>query len=291
MDVFGPNQERFTEKDIYSPVKLAQMRTMELRKTDKSIVIPVDHPTKKHFRVLGGAYGEIDARGPKLETHDKCVDYLEKRLAFAKDAFRITSFVLKGDVQINTFSGRPTPKNGAKPVRDLQAIFKPLPGANYAWYRGPSSRARFDDQRYIEPDLCGRPAVSFQPTNENPGIIIEVIRTHAPDEPTFARLFKLSKTAHFVIFYIIPDDDEESQHNRLWPEGGILDLRVTFYLVNGRFYESGIEIPWTGSTQTHRYQQCVKGVLERAKHEAISKEKARRLAAVREAKDGEAAKT
>jgi len=164
-------------------------------------------------------------------------------------------------------------------------------GANYAWYQGASSRARFDDQRYIEPDLCGRPAASFQPTNDNPGIVIEVIRTHAPDEPTFARLFKLSKTAHFVIFYIIPDDDKESQHNRLWPERGIWDLRVTFYLANGRLYESGIEIPWTGSTQAHRYRQCVKGVLEQAKKEAISIEEMRRLAEIRLAKDGKAAKT
>jgi hypothetical protein len=78
------------------------------------------------------------------------------------------------------------------------------PHKRYEWWRKASDcRIPFADERYIQPDICGRDVASFYPGAHNRSVIIEVIQTHYPEEETFFRLLQLSKQNRLVVFYFI----------------------------------------------------------------------------------------
>lgn len=266
MKVFGPDKEAFTEADISSSAKRDEMRSKVLKNDLGEIVVVVNHPTKKHFRVLGSAFGEKPAGVEKDGSHDVCVEYIKRHFEEYDRSFRIVSWVLTCKTNIYRETGRPGPSRGEKRTVEIQTIAQPSPDVSYQWYQGAAARARFKDQFYIEPDLCGRPQNSFQPNGTNVGIVVEVIRTHCPEPGSFARLLTLSKTANLIIFYFIPEDSNECQFNRAWIKNGVFELTVSFYILNGKFYESGVHIPPSGRSAEHLYAQYVKGVLNDAKN-------------------------
>jgi len=259
MEVYGDKpKDKFNENDISIAQTLALMRTMRLTTKNGDIVVPVAHATKPHFRVIFSGYQEKDSASPgNKENHDGCVDYLKKYLEKAKDTFRLQTFLLDNKTYIDRATNRVRLSVGEKRNLVEQIIFRPDLGSQYAWFNGASARARFSDGCFVESDLVGRPSLSFHPTGRNPGIIIEVIQTHPPEKLTFQRLYEMSLAAHFVIFYIIPDQHFESQYNRIWPMGNVCCLRFTFYMFGGKLFENGVHIPWKNKEITAKHQELL----------------------------------
>lgn len=269
MNVTGTNNRQYTESNIANAKDLAEMRSTVLRNQAQQIVIPVNHPTRKHFRTVGKASAERLLGEAQDSTHDKCIVYLKRLLEEAGDSFQIVTLVPNFSAYIHSKSGRPAASKGEKKTYDLQPIFISEPGSCYKWFTGPSARVHFPDGSYIESDLCGKATASFCASRTMPDIVIEVIRTHPPDAATFEKLIELSTKNTFVLFFIIPEDSVESQINRAWRMRQ-LDLRVSFYLKDGLFYEAGIHIPESGCERAAVYAQLVSGVLKGAMSEAIS---------------------
>jgi hypothetical protein len=96
----------------------------------------------------------------------------------------------------------------------------------------------------------------FRPNGRLPGIIIEVIREHPPEEKTFGQLLSLSQSANIVFFYLIDDKKFDTHFNRVFFNNGYL-IRFNFYMMGGKLFESGIEIPWIGGSIAERHQQCL----------------------------------
>lgn len=265
----GENNRTYTESDIKNATKLAEMRSTVLRNDEKQIVVPVNHPTSKHFRTIGNSLAERLVGDAHDTKHNECIAYLKRILEKAGDVFQVVTLVPNFSAYIHSESGRPAAQKGEKKTYDLQPIFKSCAGSDYKWFSGSDARVRYPDGSYIESDLCGKATASFCASQSRPDIVVEVIRTHPPDFETFEKLLGLSRNNTFVLFFIIPERDVESQMNRAWPVP-TLDVRVSFYLKDGLFYESGIHIPETGKTRSQAYAQLVSGVLESAMKEAVS---------------------
>lgn len=268
----GENNKSYTELDIAKAKELAEMRSTVLRNEQQQIVVPVNHPTSKHFRVIGSAPAERLLGDAHNSTHNKCIIYLKRMLEKSGDAFQIVTLVPTFSAYIHPKSGRVAAKKNEKKRYDFQPIFKSRAGSDYKWFTGSDARVRYPDGSYIESDLCGKATSSFCASHSQPDIVLEVIRKHPPDFATFEKLLELSRNNTFVLFFIIPGDDVESQMNRAWPIPQ-LDLRVSFYLKDGLFYESGIHIPETGATRLEAYAQLVTGVLDSTKKEVLSIQK------------------
>ncbi|MCV0324209.1 MAG: Uncharacterized protein K0R79_2023 [Stenotrophomonas indicatrix] len=275
MIVTGSNQKTYTEDDIQNALSLAEMRSTVLFNNKSQIVAPVNHPTQKHFRVLGKPSNAKLKGDPHDTNHDRCIAYLERFLKNAGDSFEIASFVPKFRAYIHKKTGRPAASIGESKTYELQTVFSAIAGSGYRWFTGPSARVIYPDGSYIESDLCGRATATFYPTRVKPNIVIEVIRSHPPDFDTFERLVELSKNNTFVLFFLIPENDDnsvESQFNRAWRKDR-LQLRVSFYLMDGMFYEAAVHIPDSGTNRRGVYEQLVSGVLNTVRKEALSPEK------------------
>ncbi|WP_286071344.1 hypothetical protein [Stenotrophomonas sp. 57] len=272
MIVTGSNQKRYTEDDIRDALSLAEMRSTVLFNNESQIVVPVNHPTRKHFRALGQPSKAKLKGDPHDTNHDRCIAYLENFLKNAGDSFEIVTFVPRFSAYIHKETGRPAASKGESKTYELQPVFNAIAGSDYRWFTGPSARVIYPDGSYIESDLCGRATATFYPTRLKPNIVIEVIRSHPPDFDTFERLVELSKNNTFVLFFLIPENDDnsvESQFNRAWRKHR-LQLRVSFYLMDGMFYEAAVHIPDSGINRRAVYEQLVSGVLNTVRREALS---------------------
>jgi len=219
----GITGRTYTEADILGHL-YPRMKDEPLLNDQDELVIPVrmkDHP---HFRRIGKAsFGTRIGISENNPTHNECVRYLHEELANPMNTrVSISSYIFAEDRS-----------------REEQVIFSTLPTSEYCWFLESEARVAFDDQTYIQPDLAGRDVRRFFPRASCPNIIIEVVRTHAPDENTFRRLYELSLANTMIVFYFIAEGYRAGKLNNVRREQGLLTLRVSHYMLNGLPYKNG----------------------------------------------------
>lgn len=209
-DIFGNNYPRMKEEALLDD--------------DDCLVVPVRNERSPHFRRLGNpSFSNRLGRIENNPTHDNCVqDILDKLADQDLESIEFSTYVFEDD----------------KPYEE-QIIFTPLNDSEYAWCKEGDAKIAFHDETYIQPDLAGRDLKKFFPRSAYPNIIIEVIRTHHPEQNTFEKLFELSKTNHHIYFYFIAEGENISKFNHIKIEDNILKIRFSHYMIGGNIFKNG----------------------------------------------------
>jgi hypothetical protein len=84
-------------------------------------------------------------------------------------------------------------------------------------------------------------------------VIIEVIRTHHPDESTFQRLLELSKINHHVYFYFVAESKQTSKLNHFEAKNGNLTIRFSHYIIGGVLFRNGKEFPSQSESEAYEH--------------------------------------
>lgn len=181
----------FKANEISDDNVYAQMKLCVLVDESETMVVPVRRRDALHFRRLGGQQKFTACnRAPTTVEHGKAVAGLLDRLTNAKGDLRFVTYVFEdGDQGANG--------------KEEQPIFKVLSKSEYRWYS--ENQIRFDDGKYIQPDISGRDITKMGPGSANPGVIIEVIDTHPPEMETFEKLMSLSRSGYAVFFFLLKD--------------------------------------------------------------------------------------
>lgn len=212
----------YTEQDIFTEL-YPRMKEEPLFNRDDELVVPVRNADRPHFRRVGRAsFLRRLGRSENNPTHNDCVLYLYENLSEAQNQISISSYIFAEDGS-----------------REEQVIFATGRNSDYRWFREGDARIAFDDGTYIQPDLAGRDTNRFFPRASCPNIIVEVIRTHAPDLEAFKKLYELSLANSMVIFYFIGDASFSSKLNHMKEDEGNLVLRVSHYMIGGQPYNNG----------------------------------------------------
>lgn len=216
------SQNVYTEQDIFT-TQYHRMREEPLLNGDDELVIPVRNENRPHFRRVGRAsFGRRIGRGENDLTHNACVDKIFQKLSVPNRRSRLTTYVF-----------------APGSARMEQVFFAPGVTSAYKWYKEADARIAFDDGTYIQPDLAGRDANRFFPRASCPNVIIEVVRTHAPEEQTFQRLYELSLANTIVVFYFIAEGKSSGILNHLTDDPAMFTLRVSHYMIGGELYNNG----------------------------------------------------
>ena len=228
----------YTEEDIFDPRVYPRMKEEPLLNDDDCLVVPVRNENAPHFRRVGSpSFGTRLGRDENNPTHDECVQYIFDELNDDEiDNVQFSTYVFNDNRQY-----------------EEQVIFKPIDGDNYSWFMENECRTAFSDDTYIKPDLAGRDVAKFSPTSAYPNVILEVIRTHIPDQDTFKKLFELSKCNYHIYFYFIAEGNNSSRINHLRNDGQILTIRVSHYLIGGKLFKNGQEYYSQGENESFEH--------------------------------------
>ena len=216
----------YTEEDIFDSRVYPRMKEEPLLNDDDCLVVPVRNESAPHFRRIGSpSFGTRLGRDENNPTHDNCVQYIFDELTDDEiDNVQFSTYVFND-----------------KRKFEEQVIFKPVHGSNYLWFMENECRTAFSDDTYIKPDLAGRDAAKFSPRAAYPNVILEIIRTHIPDQGTFEKLFELSKCNHHIYFYFIAEGNNSSRINHLHVSEEVLTIRVSHYMIGGKLFRNGQE--------------------------------------------------
>jgi hypothetical protein len=220
------SKTEYSEDDILIDALYRKMSSEVLLRFDGRqrpvIVTPVRRVGAPHFRAVAGtAFRRRIGRRENDPSHTRCIKFLTDRLL--NKQLEVATRVFEGNAHTE------------------QIIFASPPKAIYSWWTSAKDcRIVFDKGRYIIPDVCGRDPSAFFPGGKNRNIVIEVIRTHAPEQRTFAYLRELSKQNHVILFYFIAEDNISSGYNRYDDEDDhLFRLRIAFYLIDGAMWGNG----------------------------------------------------
>lgn len=218
----GISGRKYSEDDIFDDLYI-KMKAEPLFNEADELVVPVRKKGGAHFRRIGNAsFGTQIGRAENDPTHNACVKHLHDELSdLINDRVTISSYIFAEDGSF-----------------EEQALFSTLPHTQYRWFMEADARIAFDDHKYIQPDLAGRDSSLFFPRASRPNIIIEVIRTHAPEQETFKRLYELSLANTIVVFYFVASG-KSSKLNNLRRADSLLTLRVSHYIIDGEVYKNG----------------------------------------------------
>ncbi len=245
----------YSEKDIFDPAAYPRMKEEPLIDSDDCIVIPVRNQGSPHFRRVGlPSFGARLGRSENDPTHNACVDQLFEKLSDEG---------IEGiDFYTYVFSDAGE--------REDQVIFSTQPDAAYKWFKETDSKIGFADGTYIQPDLGGRDSDRFFQKSAYPTVLIEVVRTHHPDEKTFFKLLELSKMNCHTFFYFIGEGKTFSVLNNFKTAGGRLRIRFSKYLLGGVLYNNGKAFHSKKSDETdgHWYQYVQNTYFRTAKEKA-----------------------
>ncbi|RZO10655.1 hypothetical protein EKG40_03550 [Pseudomonas moorei] len=211
----------YNEAEIFDNYRYTAMRSEPLLSANDEIVIPVRNQTRPHFRRLGNpSFGARLGRDENDPTHDNCVNYLLDELTSS------ASIILS----IYVFD--------AEGNHNRQVIFATLPGSTYRWFKEADARVAFHDGSFIQPDIGGRDVGKFFPRSSSPNILIEVVRTHAPDLETFKKLHELSLANTIVVFYFIASNKSSGKLNNIPVNENAFEIRISHYMLNGDVYRN-----------------------------------------------------
>ncbi len=244
----------YSVANIFDDAVYPRMKEEPLLNALDELVVPVRKVGAPHFRRMGKAsFGKRIGRTENNPTHNECVRVLHEQLSDT-DVTRVS-------ISTYLFS------EGA---REEQVIFSTLPGSDYRWFMEADARIAFENDTYIQPDLSGRDANRFFPRASCPNIIIEVIRTHEPEEETFNRLYELSRTNTLVVFYVIGEGSRGGKLNNFRRNGEELTLRISHYLIAGQPYVNGVAVKALGEDETlaHWHKYLTNSYFKKAKESA-----------------------
>lgn len=214
----------YLEVEIFTQTRFEKMKTELLHAPGEpqTIVVPVRKTGSPHFRTLSSAPQDIRVGSSETnDTHTRAIRFLLKSLR-ARPQLQLMTFVFDGDkVEEQTICKVPmrTEENG------------------YKWWT--EARIRIDQNRFIQPDICGRSDRDFLPLADEAGIVIEVIQSHYPDEQTFQHLVALSARNYIVIFYFVSKDGWGSAYSSVDPDNGdVVKVRSSFWLANGELFRN-----------------------------------------------------
>ncbi|MFY0677344.1 MAG: hypothetical protein JXR18_08680 [Neptuniibacter sp.] len=217
----------YSEQDIFDARLYPRMKEEPLLNADDCIVVPVRNENAPHFRRVGNpSFGKRLGPEENNPTHDDCVQFLFDELTGA-------------DVENVKFSTYVFNDNGKF---EEQVVFQPLPDSEYLWFMEDDCRTAFSDETYIKPDISGRDSSKYFPRSVFPNIILEIVRTHIPDEKTFQKLVELSKCNHQVYFYFIAEGNDRSRINHFKYENRNFIIRISHYLIGGKLFKNGEEV-------------------------------------------------
>jgi hypothetical protein len=220
----------FQANEIADDHVYAQMRLCVLVDGGETIVVPVRRTDAWHFRRLGGQQKFTACkRASTTVEHGKAVAGLLDRLTEAKGDLRFVTYVFEHGNQ---------GANG----KEEQPIFKVLSKSEYRWYG--ENQIRFDDGKYIQPDISGRDIAKMGPGSANPGVIIEVIDTHPPEMETFEKLMSLSRSGYAVFFFLLKDTNPffAQFYNSVKNLSPVTQIRFTCALLKGVLVVNGERI-------------------------------------------------
>jgi hypothetical protein len=223
----------------YDPVKA--IRTYA--KADGTVV-------RAHFALIGTSTGERIGRGERDDkTHERTIDTLLAALNAAGSNLAFTTTVFKKNNEHSEFWRCPT-------------------GSDYRWVREPETRQWFPNKKYIQPDLYGFDDKRRTAGPLNKSVVIEVIRTHEPEEETYDRLVELSKVNHLVMFYYCHPNRSNASWLGMMEEADPATkqpsrLRTELYLLDGTFYKSGR--PFRSDLDDEKRRAAILNELERIK--------------------------
>lgn len=257
----------YSINDIGKPDKYASMKCEPLVDEHGVPLTPVRLKGSYHYRRLGG---EVQLQGlpraPKDPTHDQIVRTLHQRLDASEGKLEFYTYVFDNDYrQKKKAALEEIERRGMKEdkgfIKEYLAEHAPIPeqplfmapkNEQYAWFKEATGVIRFSDERFIQPDITGRGSSTLTPTGRLPGLIIEVIRTHIPDQETFKKLVQLSRMAYQVYFYFTDSKGSASRYNdtRTCKRDGVnfLRIRVAIYLQGGELVSNGEVVGIPSST-------------------------------------------
>lgn len=247
--------KEYTEQDIFNPCEYPRMKDEPLFDADDRLVIPVRNKESPHFRRIGSSsFGKRVGRSEDNPTHNSCVQLLLGTLS-------------DGGIQGIDFYTYVFADDGS---HEEQVIFSTLPTGSYRWYKEADSRIAFTDGTYIQPDLGGRDETKFFQRSLCPNVLIEVIRTHHPDEKTFFKLIELSKTSHHIYFYFINEGQSASKLNSFKIDSGRLKIRFSHYIFDGKIFRNGKPQPIQKESETaeHWFNYIENSYFKSAKEKA-----------------------
>lgn len=248
----------YYEEDILNPTKYAAMRTEVLIKDEDVLVVPVRNKRRPHFRALTrGVFGSRIGPIERDPSHNKCVEKLlteiqSRRLTLLTKVFR--EELAPGEVP------------------DDQVLFDQPSG--YEWGREHEVRISIGNGTFIQPDIAGRNCSLFHANALNPTVIIEVIRTHPPDEVTFGHLLDLTRIGHLVVFHFIASGELDSKYNRIRSgRSGAVEIRCAYYLAGGAVYKNA-RVWEQGARSPEEWYQYLLGEYWGPAMEAVEREAA-----------------
>ncbi|WP_445010889.1 hypothetical protein [Vreelandella stevensii] len=216
----------YLEEHIFDSHLYPRMKKEPLLNDDGCLVVPVRNENAPHFRRIGSpSFGKRLGRDENNPTHDNCVKFLFDELTSDQiTRVRFSTYVFNDNRKF-----------------EEQVIFEPLQESEYLWFMENDCRVSFSDETYIKPDLSGRDSSKFFPRAAYPNVVLEVIRTHIPDQKTFQKLLELSKCNHHIYFYFIAESKDRSRINHFKTEEKIFTIRVSHYLIGGKLFRNGKE--------------------------------------------------
>lgn len=215
----------YNEDEILKSPRFELMKEEVLHAPNEpeTIVVPVRNKFKPHFRILSKApQAKRVGSGESNPTHTKVIDFLLRSLR-KRPQLQVMTLVFEEDrIEQQTIC--------KVPARKTQK--------GYTWWS--EARIRIDQNRYIQPDICGRSERDFLPLRDEPGVVIEVIQTHYPDEHTFGQLVALSERNFIVLFYFVAEDGWGSKFSSVeLKEDGIVKIRSAYWLADGALFRNG----------------------------------------------------
>lgn len=256
-------RECFSPDDINDDNKLARMRQSTALWDDDFNELSIftegkatlnRKATRAHFKLKSGIPRTITHRDSADPTHNDTVDAIHTLLKSAQTRLHLTAKAW----------------NGGK--RADNVFWKQHILSDYAWHKEPATRLLMESGEFIQPDIVGIDITRMNRTATNPGIIIEVVHHHWPDESTFAHLMKLSTLNYIVAFYFVRSGHRMSTlASAARQQQSIISLTVGQYIHQGVFFNEGK--PPLASTYVATDYHRIKRLAEEKANSAFDTEK------------------
>lgn len=249
-------RESFSPSEIDDPIKLVRMRAStglwdddfnELSICTRSQETAERKARRAHFKFKSGQPRTVLNRDSADPTHNLTVDDICNRLSAES-----SSVVLKGKAWDH------------KGSRADVTLWKQHAISDYRWHKEPATRLIMESGQHLQPDIIGIDITRINRTAGNPGVVIEVVHHHWPDQMTWQHLRRLSELNYIVAFYFVTSDlgrnNYASKFSRAKSPNEIL---VSHYLTNGVFFIDGKAVGGNPDANID-YQECKQRAIEMA---------------------------
>lgn len=214
----------FYERDIFDPTKYGEMKSepLSLKGDTDAIVVPVRKVGSPHFRALSTIKQTRVGSAEDNKSHSDTIEMLLRK--FQGKRLKLLTYIFD-----------------EKSNKSEQVLFDTK--VDYQWWcDSDATKISFGDGKYIRPDLCGRDNKIFSANRASRSIVIEVVNSHIPEHETLCRLRELSEKNHIILFYYISDSRKSSQFNNFKCLDKYIELRISFCIIDGKFFKNGEEV-------------------------------------------------